>query len=153
MTIRRFYQMSLFLPLFLPLLVEPGAFVFGTRPGLIGLADLSPRYDAVLLAVSYLGLVYFACRWMRTMSEPEMVKLSLRAPLLFAGLTCLAFLPIMAGRAFTGASSVPEAGGALLGVGLLALFRAAGYTLLVNGVLFLSCNARLVRLERRVTLL
>ena len=153
MTIRRFYQLSLFLPILLPLLVDPGEFGFSYRPGLFEPAYHSPRFDALLLGVPYLGLVYFALRRMRTASEPELVKRSLRAPFLFAGLTCLAFLPVAAGSALTGASSVLEAGGALLGVGLLALFRAAGYALLVNGVLFLACNARLVRLERRVTVL
>ena len=82
-----------------------------------------------------------------------MVKLSLLAPFLLAGLTCLSFLPIAAGSALTGGPSVLEAGGAILGVGLLALFRAAYYVLLVNGVLFLCCQARLVRLERRVAFL
>ncbi len=153
MTIRRFYQLSLFLPILLPLLVEPGAFVFGNRSAMFEPPYDSPRYDAVLLAVSYLGLVYFACRWMRTMSEPEMAKLSLKAPFVFAGLTCLSFLPLMAVQGITGATSVLDVGGVLFGIGLLALLRAASYVLLVDGVLFLCCRARLVRLERRVTLL
>lgn len=136
MTIRRFYELSLFVPVVVPLLMA-----------------LATDFGTALLAVPYLGLVYLA-RWrMRRMSEPEMVKLSLRAPFLFAGLACLCFLTGLGGSAFTGSSSVLVVdGGKLLGGGV-ALLAAAEYVLLVDGVLFVCYLAKLVRREMPVVFL
>lgn len=151
MTIRRFYQISLLVPILVLLSMAMAGFDFRGVSGLFEPA--SPRSDTALLGVPYLGLVYFALRRMRRISEPEIVMLSLQAPFVFAGLACLWSLPVVGVNALTGGSSVLEAGGMLLGVGLLALLAAAEYVLLANGVLFLCCKARLVRHETRVSFL
>lgn len=135
MTIRRFYELSLFVPLAVPLLM----------------ALDSSRFGVAMLAVPYLGLVYFARRKMRRMSEPELVKGSLRASFLFAGLACFCFSPILV-SAFTGSSSALEAGRNLQGVGL-ALAGATEYVLLVDSVMLVCFLARLVRLEKRIAFL
>lgn len=153
MTIRRFYHLSLFIPILLPWLMKLAGFGYDSGWELLEPVYRQSRYGTALLAVPYLGMAYLACRRMRRTSESEIVRASLRAPFLFAGLACLGFLPIVGGSALTGGSSVLEAGGVLLEVGVLALMRAAGYVLLVNGVLFLGCQARLVRLETRVAFL
>ncbi len=129
MTIRRFYELSLFVPFVVPLLMA-----------------LTSEFGTALLAVPYLGLVYLARRRMRRMSEPEMVKLSLRAALLFVGLACLCL--VAGGGALPRASSADK----LLGAGV-ALIAAAEYVLLVDGVLFVCYVARLVRREMPVVFL
>lgn len=140
MTIRRYYELSLLVPLAVPLLMAVAGLVYRSSP-----------LATVLLAVPYLALVYIA-RWrMRRMSEPELVKLSLRATVLLVGLACLCFLPVLGGSAFTGGWSVLENDRILgAGVGLLA---AAEYVLLVDGVLCVCYVARLVRRERAVVFL
>lgn len=136
MTIRRFYELSLFVPLAVPLLMA-----------LAGLVYHSSQLATALLAVPYLGLVYIARRRMRRMSEPELVKLSLRASVLFVGLACLCFLPILGGSAFAGWSVLEN--DRMLGASV-ALVAAAEYVLLVDGVLCLCYLARLVRRETRI---
>lgn len=102
---------------------------------------------AVLFAVPYLGLVYFARRRMRRMSEPELVKLSFRVSALFVGLACLCILPVLGGSVSNGGWSALN--DRILGV-FVALLGAAEYVLLADGVLCVCYLARLVRRETAV---
>lgn len=149
MTIRRYYEISLFVPVVvLPMVAAD--FVFGGGPGPVEPAYRSYGFGTALLAVPYLGLVYFGRGRMRRMSEPELVKLSLRVVLLFACLAGLMFLAMLGGSAFTGDPSVLQVDGdKLLGVGV-ALVAAAEYVLVVDFVLLVCYLVRLVRHERPV---
>lgn len=149
MTIRRYYELSLFVPVVV-LLVVAADFVFAGGPGPVEPAYRSSGFGMALLVVPYLGLVYLARRRMRRVSEPELVKLSLRAALLFGGLACLLVLATLAGSAFTGGASILQANvGKLLGLGA-ALVAAAECVLLADFVLLVCYLARLVRHERPV---
>lgn len=149
MTIRRFYEISLFVPVVV-LLGVAADFLFGGGPGPVEPAYPSSGFGTALLVVPYLGLVYFARPGMRRVSEPELVKLSLRAALLFAGLAGLVFLAMPAGSAFSGGPPVLRVDGdEFLGAGV-ALVAAGEYVLLVDFVLLVCYLARLVRHERPV---
>lgn len=149
MTIRRYYELSLFVPVVV-LLVLAADFVFSGGPGPVDPAYRSYAFVTALLVVPYLGLVCLARRRMRGVSEAELVKLSLRVVLLFGGLACLLALATLAASAFTWGASILQANvGRLLGAGA-ALVAAAEYVLLVDAVLLVCYLARLVRNETRV---
>ena len=150
MTIRRYYELSLFVPLAVPLLMALLGFGFGSEPGPFEPEFRSFQFGTAVLAVPYLGLAWFARRWMRGMSEPEIVKLSLEAPFLFAIVVWLCLLPVVVGAMFSGNSSVTEVGGMVAGVGLVALVVAGAYVVLIDGTLFLLYRAGLVRRETAV---
>lgn len=150
MTIRRYFELSVFVPLAVPLLLAVAGFGFGSEPGAFEPEIRSFQFGTALLALPYLGLVWWARGRMRTMSEPEIVKLSLAAPFLFAGLVGLCFLTIPIASAFTGGSSLGETGAMVVGVAFVALVVAAGYVVLIDGVLYLLYRARLVRRETAV---
>jgi hypothetical protein len=147
MTMRRYFELSLFVPLAVPLLTALLGFGFGSEPGPFEPEFRSFQFGTAVLALPYLGLVYWARRRMRAMSEPEIVKLSLEAPFLFGGVVVLCFAPIVIGAIFTGNSSIPEVAGQAAGVGLVALVIAGAYVALIDGTLFLLYRAGVVRRE------
>ena len=147
MTIRRYFELSLFVPLAVPLLMALLGFGFGSEPGPFEPEFRSFQFGTAVLAVPYLGLAYYARRRMRRMSEREIVKLSLEAPLLFAIVVWICLLPILIGVMFSGNSSISEVAGMIAGVGLIALVVAGAYVALIDGVLFLLYRAGLVRRE------
>jgi hypothetical protein len=112
-------------------------FGFGSEPGPFEPEFRSFQFGTAMLALPYLGLVYFARRRMRRMSEPEIVKLSLQAPFMFAVVVWLCLLPILVGAVFSGNSSLLEVGMMVGGVGLVAFVFAGAYVVLVDGVLYL----------------
>ena len=147
MTMRRYFELSLFVPLAVPLLMALLGFGFGSEPGAFEPEFRSFQFGTAVLALPYLGLVYYARRRMRAMSEPEIVKLSLEAPFLFAIVVWLCLLPILIGALFSGSSSISEVGGMIAGVGLVALVVAGAYVALIDGTLFLLYRAGVVRRE------
>ncbi|HEU0076890.1 MAG TPA: hypothetical protein VFQ76_04520 [Longimicrobiaceae bacterium] len=147
MTIRRYFELSLFVPLAVPLLLALLGFGFGSEPGAFEPEFRSFQFGTAVLAVPYLGLAYYARRRMRRMSEPEIVKLSLEAPFLFAIVVWLCLLPILIGTMFSGNSSISQVAGMVAGVGLIALVVAGAYVVLIDGVLFVLYRAGLVRRE------
>lgn len=147
MTIRRCYELSVFVPLAVPLLMALAAFGFGSEPGPFEPEFRSFQFGTAVLAPPHLARVYFARRRMRGMSEPEIVKLSLQAPFLFAVVVWLCLLPILIGAVFSGNSSLLEVGTMIAAVGLIAFVIAGAYVVLVDGVLYLLYRAGLVRSE------
>jgi hypothetical protein len=147
MTIRRYYELSMFAPLAVPLLMALAGFGFGSEPGPFEPEFRSFQFGTAMLALPYLGLVYFARRRMRGMSEPEIVKLTLQAPFLFAIVVWLCLLPILVGAVFSGNSSPLEVGTMIAAVGLIAFVFAGAYVVLVDGVLYMLYRAGLVRRE------
>lgn len=147
MTMRRYFELSLFVPLAVPLLMALLGFGFGSEPGAWEPEFRSFQFGTAVLALPYLGLVYYARRRMRAMSEPEIVKLSLEAPFLFAGVVCLCFAPVVVGAMFTGNSSISEVAGQAVGVGFIALVVAGAYVALIDGTLFLLYRTGVVRRE------
>lgn len=150
MTMRRYFELSLFVPLAVPLLMALLGFGFGSEPGPFEPEFRSFQFGTAVLALPYLGLVVYARRRMRAMSEPEIVKLSLEAPFLFAIVVWLCLLPILVGAMFSGNSSISEVGGMIAGVGFIALVVAGAYVALIDGTLFLLYRAGLVRRETAV---
>ncbi len=149
MTIRRYYELSLFVPFAVPLLMAVAGFGFGSAPGPFEPELRSFQFGTALLALPYLGLVCFARSRMRGMGEPEIVKLSLHAPFLFAGAAWIFLLPLLTGGALVQGVSVDAGGLALTvsAVALVAFFVAAGYVALVDGALCLLYRAGPVRRE------
>lgn len=147
MTMRRYFELSLFVPLAVPVLLALLGFGFGSEPGAFEPEIRSFQFGTALLALPYLGLVAWARRRMRGMSEREMVKLSLEAPFLFAGAACLFMLLLTMGTVLAGRSSLSGVAGMVAGVGLVALAVAGAYVALIDGVLFGLLRAGLVRRE------
>lgn len=131
MTIRRYFELSLFAPLAVPLLLAVAGLGFGSEPGAYEPEIRSFQFGTALLAVPYLGLAWWARRRMRRMGEPEIVKLSLEAPFLFAGVVCVFMSLVVMGNVLIGRASASQVGGMVVGVGMIALAFAVVYVALI----------------------